>query len=409
MFRIFLAQQRASADAVVVAALLRAWLREPPPGEALREPSGLALERLVAATQLRFPVVSDLARGVVFAWFGQPLLRRNRARVYADVRNHLRYLDANPDAPDRAELDRRDGARHRAAGAAARSAARSAHDLDNTVMLEVLTRRYYGNKDLAGVRTTEVAGCRFVVAERVGSRIVVGRGAASTALGDALRGLAELAGDGDALDADIYLAWENQPGDSDAMAAVLSELINAQPLPDQVRRLTATVAGRGGAVMHQHFTFRPAATGMAEERLIRGLHPYIAQRMQLERLREVRPHPAAVLGRGRLPVPVRRPGRTRRTNASSRSSQVRDLTELRDHDGRLAALPTAEDTIAACLDSIRRAQSRRPARNRFSTNRIVIYIWPPSNLTRAELEMIASRVLPTTAGAGLEEILFIGR
>jgi len=32
-------------------------------------------------------------------------------------------------------------------------------DLDNTVMLEVLTRRYYGNKDLTGVRTTEVAGC----------------------------------------------------------------------------------------------------------------------------------------------------------------------------------------------------------------------------------------------------------
>ena len=103
VFRIFLAQQRASADAAVVTALLRAWLREPPPGEALREPAGLALERLVAATQVRFPVVADLARGVVFAWFGQPLLRRNRARVYADVRRHLRHLDAHPDAPDRAE------------------------------------------------------------------------------------------------------------------------------------------------------------------------------------------------------------------------------------------------------------------------------------------------------------------
>ena len=40
---------------------------------------------------------------MVFAWFAQPLLRRNRARVYADVREHLRYLDAHPDAPDRAE------------------------------------------------------------------------------------------------------------------------------------------------------------------------------------------------------------------------------------------------------------------------------------------------------------------
>ena len=83
--------------------MLRAWLREPAPDQTLREPVGLALERLVAATQVRFPVVADLARGVVFAWFGQPLLRRNRARVYADVRKHLRHLDAHPDAPDRAE------------------------------------------------------------------------------------------------------------------------------------------------------------------------------------------------------------------------------------------------------------------------------------------------------------------
>jgi acetyl/propionyl-CoA carboxylase alpha subunit/acetyl-CoA carboxylase carboxyltransferase component len=406
VFRIFLAQRRASGDATVVAALLRAWLREPPPAEALREPSGLALERLVGATQVRFPVVSDLARGVVFAWFGQPLLRRNRARVYADIRNHLRYLDAHPDAPDRAELI---AAMVRSTEPLVRLLGQRLirHDLDNTVMLEVLTRRYYGNKDLTGIRFTEIAGCRFVVAERAGSR-VVSAAVSFTALGDALRGLAELAGTGDSLDADIYLAWENQPGDSEAMAAVLSELVNTQPLPDQVRRVTFTVAGRGGAVMHQHFTFRPSATGMSEERLIRGLHPYIAYRMKLERLRK--------FDLTRLPssdedvylfqcVARENPADDRLVAFS----QVRDLTELRDHDGRLVSLPTAEDTIAACLDSIRRAQSRRPARNRFSTNRIVIYIWPPSDITQADLEMLASRVLPTTAGAGLEEMLFIGR
>ncbi|WP_017601666.1 ATP-binding protein, partial [Nocardiopsis lucentensis] len=103
VFRIFLAQQRVSADVSVVTELLRAWLREPQPDGTLRETAGRALERLVAATQVRFPVVADLARGVVFSWFGQPLLRRNRARVYANVRRHLRHLDANPDAPDRAE------------------------------------------------------------------------------------------------------------------------------------------------------------------------------------------------------------------------------------------------------------------------------------------------------------------
>ena len=412
VFRIFLAQQRAAKDAVIVAALLRAWLREPPPAEALREPSGLALERLLAATQVRFPVVSDLARGVVFAWFGQPLLRRNRARAYADIRRHLRYLDAHPDAANRARLI---ALMVRSTEPLVRLLGQRLlrPELDNTVMLEVLTRRYYGNKGLIGVRTTEAAGGRFVVAERAGSR-VVSAAVSFPALGAGLDGLASLAGAGAPLDADIYLSWESRPEEPDAIAAVLSELVNTRPWPDRVRRITFAIAGRGGAVMQQHFTFRPAeagtpsATGMTEDRLIRGLHPYIASRMKLERLRN--------FDLTRLPssdddvylfqcVARDNPADDRLVAFS----QVRDLTELRDHDGRLASLPTAEDTIAACLDSIRQAQARRPAGNRYSTNRIVLYIWPPSNITRADLETLASRVLPTTAGAGLEQILFIGR
>ncbi|WP_067793566.1 ATP-binding protein [Actinomadura formosensis] len=408
VFRIFLAQQRASTDAAVIATLLRAWLSEPPPVEALREPAGLALERLIAATQVRFPVVYDLACGVVFAWFAQPLLRRNRARVYADIRRHLRHLDARPDAPDRAE---RVAEMVRSTEPLVRLLGQrlSRGNPDNAVMLEVLTRRYYGNKGLTGVHTRRIGGCTFVVAEREGS-CLVSAAVSFEALGGALRGLAEQAGDGDggAVDADIYLSWEGQPEDFDAMAAALHEVVNAHPLPDRVRRLTTTVAGSSGAVMHHHFTFRPSATGMTEERLIRGLHPYIAQRMRMERLGK--------FDLTRLPSSdeeVYLFQCVARDNPSDDRlvafAQVRDLAGLRDHDGRLRTLPTAEYTIATCLDSIRRAQSRRPSKKRFNTNRIVIYVWPPSDLTRAELEMLVERMLPTTAGAGLEEIEFIAR
>ncbi|RQX17982.1 fused acetyl/propionyl-CoA carboxylase subunit alpha/methylmalonyl-CoA decarboxylase subunit alpha [Micromonospora ureilytica] len=406
VFRIFLAQQRASADAQVIATLLRAWLQETPPDETLREPAGLALERLIAATQVRFPVVADLARGVVFAWFAQPLLRRNRARVYAEVRGHLRHLDAHPDAADRAEriaeMVRSTEPLVRLLGQ------RLVRDhLDNAVMLEVLTRRYYGNRALTSVRTRQVADCTFVVAERADSS-VVSAAVSFDALGGALRGLAELATGEDSVDADIYLGWENQPEDFDAMAAALAEVIAAHPLPPQVRRVTTTVAGRGGSVMHHHFTFRPSGAQLTEDRLIRGLHPYIAQRMQLERLHK--------FDLTRLPSSdeevylfqcVARENRADERLVAF--AQVRDLTELREQDGRLVALPTAEDAIATCLDSIRRAQSRRPSKTRFNTNRIVVYVWPPSELTREEMEMIAGRVRPTTAGAGLEEILFIAR
>ncbi|MCY1143126.1 ATP-grasp domain-containing protein [Actinoplanes sp. Pm04-4] len=401
VFRIFLAQQRAAADASTIAALLRAWLTASPPEETLREPSGLALERLIAATQIRYPALADLARGVVFSWFGQPLLLRNRARVYAGVRKSLRLLDADPAAPDRAE---RIAEMVRSTEPLVRLLGQRLvrHDLDNSVMLEVLTRRYYGNKGLTDLRTSGT----FVVAEREGSWIV-SAAVPFDQLGAALDGLAELAGDAP-IDADIYLSWEGQPADPDAMAARLHEVVSAHALPSQVRRLTTTVAGRGGAVMHHHFTWRPSSTGMTEERLIRGLHPYIAQRMQLERLRK--------FDLTRLPssdeeiylfrcVARENPGDDRLVAFA----QVRDLTELREHDGRLVALPTAEETIATCLDSIRRAQSQRPSDKRFSTNRIVIYVWPPISITRDEMEMIARRILPTSVGAGLEEIMFIGR
>ena len=150
------------------------------------------------------------------------------------------------------------------------------------------------------------------------------------------------------------------------MAAELREMLATADLPGQVRRVTTTVAGRGGAVMHHHFTFRPSPAGFAEERLIRGLHPLIAQRMQLERLRN--------FDLTRLPssdeevylfrcVAPENPSDERLVALA----QVRDLTPLREHDGRLVALPAAEDILATCLDSIRRAQATAAVERNGST------------------------------------------
>ncbi|MFF0453372.1 ATP-binding protein [Nocardia africana] len=406
VFRIFLAQQRPSDTVTVVTTLLREWLGEPVPDRVLQEPVGLALERLVAATQVRFPVIADITRGVVYAWYGQPLLRRNRARVYTTVRKHLSHLDAHPDAADRTD---RIAEMVRSTEPLVRLLAQRLvrGNPDNTVMLEVLTRRYYGNKGLTDVRTQDVDGCTFVVAERRGVNLV-SAAVSFDSLDTVLSGLTELAGGAASIEADIYLGWENQPEDFDAMAAALQEVLGARSLPNQVNRITATVAGSNGAVMHHHFTFRPSATGLAEERLIRGLHPYIAERMQMRRLRK--------FDLTRLPssdeeVYLFR-GVAKENPADERLvafAQVRDLTALRDHEGRLLSLPTAESTVATCVDSIRRAQSRRPSAKRFHTNRIVLYIWPPLDVTRAELDTIVGRVEPATAGAGLEEILLIAR
>ena len=409
VFRIFLAQQRAPADVAIVSALLRQWLTEAPPAESLREEAGLALEHLVAATQVRYPSVSDLARGVVFRWFAQPLLRRARAEVYAQVRRNLRHLDQNPDAPDRAE-------RIAAMVAVSEPLVRllgqriGRPGTDPAPLLEVLTRRYYGNKGLSDVRSRDVAGCTFVTAEHVEPARVVTTAVDFGQLADAVRAVGELAADvpaGAHAVADVYVRWAGQP-DVDTMAARLGEVITAEPLPECVDRITATVAGGGGALMHHHFTFRRGPAGFGEDRLIRGLHPRVAERMQLERLRE--------FDLTRLPSADEEVYLFRcvaRANPADERlvamAQVRDLTALREADGRLVSLPAAEDALAACLDAIRNIQVQRPAQKRFDTNRIVIYVWPPSELTMDEVDLVARRVLPSTAGAGLEEVLFLGR
>ncbi|GAA4640573.1 biotin carboxylase N-terminal domain-containing protein [Actinoallomurus vinaceus] len=411
VFRIFLAQQRMSAGVAIVSELLRQWLAGAPPLEPLGERAGLTLEHLVEATQVRFPMVSDLARGVVFRWFTQPLLRRNRAKVYAAVRDDLRYLDRDPDAPDRAE-------RIQAMVASSEPLVRligqrfGRPGRDHAPLLEVLTRRYYGNRGLSEVTAREAAGCRFVTAEHTGSggvTRVVTTAVDIAALPDAVSAVGMFAADvrEHGLVADLYVAWEDQP-DADAMAARLGQLIAEHPRPAGVRRITTTVAGTSGAVMHHHFTFRPDGAGFAEDRLIRGLHPQMARRLQLQRLRE--------FDLTRLPSADEEiylfKAVARSNPADERliaMGQVRDLTPLREADGRLVALPAVEDAIAAGLDAIRNIQAQRPQNKRFDTNRIMMYVWPSTELSTDELNALVQRVLPTSAGAGLEEVQFVAR
>jgi acetyl/propionyl-CoA carboxylase alpha subunit/acetyl-CoA carboxylase carboxyltransferase component len=404
VFRIFLAQQRASADVTVVVTLLQRWLAEPLPGDGLREKVGQALEHLIFATQLRFPVVSDLARSIVFRWAGQPMLRRKRAEVYAGVRSHLRYLDEHPDAPDRAEriatmvaspepLVRLLGQRISRPGA------------DHGPMLEVISRRYYGSRGASDARTVEMGGNSFFTAHYDEDGEHFGLVAAAADFADlpaTLGQVAELVGPDSV--ADVYVTWADQP-DPETMAETLQPILDRAGLLERLRRVTISVAGATGTAMHHHFTFRP---GLGEDRVIRGLHPLIAQRLQLPRLRN--------FTLTRLPsadeevyvfhcVAPDNPADER----LAAMAQVRDLTPLRDAEGRILALPALEGALDACLDAIRKMQAQRPAKKRFDTNRITIYAWPPNELTVDDVNALAHRILPVTSGAGLEQVLFLGR
>jgi acetyl/propionyl-CoA carboxylase alpha subunit/acetyl-CoA carboxylase carboxyltransferase component len=412
VFRIFLAQQRAGDDVAVVTRVLRQWLVEPPPGEDLQYAAGEALEHLVEATQLRFPVVGDLARSVVFRWFAQPLLRRTRAEVYAGVRSHLRYLDANPDAADRGEriaamvaspepLVRLLGQRIARPG------------LDIGPLLEVMTRRYYRDAQLADVTcgsadVVPVVRASFELDGKPRRLIATATDYAGMPGALAAAGTAAAAEQPGELGVDVYLTWPEQPADQNELAAELGRVLAASGWLGRVERVTTTVAGRSGDAQHHQFTFRPADGELTEDRLIRGMHPLVAQRLQLQRLSnfDLTRLPSADEDVYLFRCVAKQNPADERLIAMA---QVRDLTPLRDTDGRLISLPAAEGALAACLDAIRKVQAQRPAKNRLDTNRVLLYTWPTSELTTDELQGIAQRVAPSTAGAGIQEVLFIGR
>jgi acetyl/propionyl-CoA carboxylase alpha subunit/acetyl-CoA carboxylase carboxyltransferase component len=420
VFRVFLAQQQMADGAAIISEVLRQWVASAPPAEPLRERSGLALEHLVEATQRRFPVVSDLARGVVFRWFAQPLLRRNRARVYAAVRDNLRYLDRDPGAGDRAErIQAMVASSEPLVRLIAQRIGRAGRDL--APLLEVLTRRYYGNRRLADVTARDVAGYRVVTAEHPGpegTALVAAIAADIADLPGALAAVAALAGQAPeaGLIADLYVTWAGQP-DLDVLAARLGELLAASPLPAmsaRIARVTVTVAGASGSVMHHQVTFRPdggdggASGGLAEDRLIRGLHPQVAERLQLGRLRE--------FDLTRLPSAdedIYLFKAVAKTNPADERlvamGQVRDLTPLREADGRLVALPELENVLTGCLDAIRNVQAGRPQDKRFNSNRVMMYVWPESDFTAEELTPLAHRIRPTITGSGVEEVQCVVR
>ena len=131
-----------------------------------------------------------------------------------------------------------------------------------------------------------------------------------------------------------------------------------------VRRVTVTACTPSGDV--ETLTFRPssdgAGPGLAEEDVIRGMHPLTAQRLDLWRLKN--------FDGKRLPsaedtylihVVAKENPNDERLIAMA---EVRDATPLTNAAGEVIGFPTVERLLTACIDSLRRARAsagRRPA------------------------------------------------
>ena len=188
VYRVFLAQQRA-ADQVPVGrrpARALAGSAATARGRAARQ-VGEVLDRLVVATQLRYPVVGDLARTVRFRYFEEPLIQAAREEVYARASRQTCSTSAR--RPGRAGPRRARSTRWWRARRAARSGCSPSGSIADSrgpePVLEVLTRRYYRMRDLEDVqavraRRPAVRHRRLRPARRPAAPDLAGRGLRAT-------------------------------------------------------------------------------------------------------------------------------------------------------------------------------------------------------------------------------------
>ena len=406
---IFRAQQLAAEHRQIVVAVLG----QPPPqladlDEELREKVRAVLDLVITATQVRHPVVGDLARSVRFRIFDEPAIEATSDEVIAGMRSRLddlaagrgdrdEHLDALVHCPypllglltdyeDRADVARFEP------------------------LLEAFTVRNYQVREIEDLRVLPHGARPVLVARyrRPGedeTLHTVGTLARAGELREALRAVAVKASTlptGGRIVVDIYAALDPQCTDAQVLSDRLNVALGEVDLPDGVDRVAVSAQTADG--QPSHVTYRRRGPGRwVEDRPIRGLHPMIAVRLGLWRLRDS-------FEMERLPsvrdtylfrAVARDNPRDERIVAAA---EVRDLALVRDDDNRLTGLPVLENVYAACIDGLRRAQAERPENRRLFWNRIMIYVWEGVDFGLEEADMVVRALEPLGRGLGIEEV-----
>ncbi len=412
VYRIFLAQERAADQLPIVAMLLERW-RNTVPGFTLetRQAIGQVVERLVTATRLRYPVIGDLARSLRYEAYERPLIDDARDHVYSEVRAHLEALEGSI-SPE--EYEERIRALVTSPEPLVRLLAEqvTSGGPGQRAMLEAMTRRYYRVRDLEDVKNFVKDDRPYVTGEFELSGLRLYLISTIAQFGDLEASLAALeseaakAPDPSHLVTDIYLAWPDAPSDADEVSAALRQALEGHATLAGGRRVTVTVC-RTEQPTVQQFTFRRSGDGLAEEKIIRDMHPLTGQRLDLWRLKN--------FAGTRMPAPEGaylfhliapdNPADERLVALA----EVRDVTPRKDANGKVVAFPAAERVLASCLEAIRRVQAQRNGKQRLDNNRVFLHVWPTIEVPLSDLAGFAQMSAPLTLGTGLSEITVLAR
>jgi len=407
LLRIWRAQQRSGEQVAALLSILEPQLSTG--ALALSSPgSPELLERLAGLGRGRFPRLTDVARELRYRRFDEPAFARARAVAYAQAEADIEQLTGTTGSERDALVQRLVDCPY---PLAPRLIARMATaDPEHQVhLVETLLRRYYRFRSLQEVRTLEHAGLPCTTAHYYhrAARIWIGAGfapyeSAAKALG-ALAGLANSAPADRDVAIELYLFHRGLPPSHNVTESLRAGLEQAG-LSRHLLRATFVIAGPDGP---RHLVFLGGPGEYVEDGHYRGFHPMLFHRIQLgwlsgfdlERLPSVED---VYLYRG-----------VARTNPKDERllavAEVRDLTPVRDAQGRVVQLPQLERMLHEALAAMRHFQARREIGQRLIWNRVLLTLGPPLELSRSEIRGIAERLAPDADGMGLEMVLVSSR
>jgi acetyl-CoA carboxylase carboxyltransferase component len=410
----FKAHRRVDQRAAVVQAVLEQRMSR---GDAAEAPGFmLLLDRLIDVSRGRFPALCDVARDVKYRAFDRPALEEGRRAVYATMEAHLATLAREPFGAERqARIDAMVECPQPLKELFA-PRFESAPPVVRDVMLEVLTRRYYRIRQL-GTFTSVQAGERsvamseFTLDERRVRLIAThaDRHDVRRALETVQRVILAFPREQDVV-VDLHV-WAGDPLESaDAASEELRAQLDEARFDRPVRRVVVMLSGPQvvSASGHTHyFTFRPGPAGYREEKLYRDMHPMMAKRLELWRLRNFFINRLSSVEDVYLFHGVARDNpKDERLFAMA---EVRDVTAIRDTQGQLVQMPHLERVLLEALTAIRGVQLRRAPHERLQWNRVMLYVRPPLPVSREELEAIARRLGAQAEGLGLQKVVLRGR
>jgi acetyl-CoA carboxylase carboxyltransferase component len=370
------------------------------------------LDRLISITRGLFPAVSDLAHELRYRCFDQPLFERARKQIYAEAESHLDYLAANPNATDRHQRVRALIECPQPLASVLSSRFATAPPSLQQLMLDVIISRYYCVRTLIDFRTLSTDGQHCVSAQydENGKRVhIFATHADYQQLSKVVQAMFTFIGEVPAND-EIVLDFSTWNHGSLAAPEVVQQgiysIINAAAFPRTIQHIVVAVSGpsrdRGLGGM-QHFTYEPCENGYQEVELFRGVHPMMAERLHLWRLKNFKiERLPSVEDVYLLHAVANENPKDERLFAVA---EVRDLTPVRDPAGRIVELPHLERMFAETIAAIRLFQSKRAPHARLHWNRILLYVWPTLNFKPNEVNDIVHKLAPSTDGLGLEQVV----